>query len=236
MGFIFISSASSVKSKQALADFFSLMSVTALHHCSVYLMGTSCVGHFPLDIFAPDISPRQFPLWTFPPPISADIGHSPLCSQFVSVNCRRQKHQTKTAKPAAYFATFGSKFWYCEIVTSYFPLWFVWKFCQCLICDHVHSVGGLQNTDSSNKQLLVATLSARHKYMFVFGFFHILVCICCAETSSQCSSRHAVLSLLLCHFHHQQLTIYGMQFKNPLAPVLPECQQVTYKIDVWSSH
>ena len=33
-----------------------------------------------------------------------------------------------------------------------------------LICDHVTSVGGLKNTDNSNKALLLAASSARRKY------------------------------------------------------------------------
>ena len=34
-----------------------------------------------------------------------------------------------------------------------------------IICDHVTSVGGLQNSDASNKHLLMAVSSARQKYM-----------------------------------------------------------------------
>ena len=34
-----------------------------------------------------------------------------------------------------------------------------------LICDHVTSVGGLKNIDTSNKALLLAASSARRKYM-----------------------------------------------------------------------
>jgi len=34
-----------------------------------------------------------------------------------------------------------------------------------LVCDHVGTVGGLQNIDSSNKKLLMAASSARQKYM-----------------------------------------------------------------------
>jgi len=35
-----------------------------------------------------------------------------------------------------------------------------------LICDHVTSVGGLKNIDTSNKALLLAASSARLKYMY----------------------------------------------------------------------
>ena len=34
-----------------------------------------------------------------------------------------------------------------------------------LICDHVTSMGGLKNIDTSNKALLLAASSARRKYM-----------------------------------------------------------------------
>jgi len=34
-----------------------------------------------------------------------------------------------------------------------------------IICDHVASVGGLQNIDASDKQLLLAASSARQKYL-----------------------------------------------------------------------
>jgi hypothetical protein len=34
-----------------------------------------------------------------------------------------------------------------------------------IICDHISSVGGLQNIDPSNKQLLLAAVSARQKYL-----------------------------------------------------------------------
>lgn len=33
-----------------------------------------------------------------------------------------------------------------------------------MICDHIHSVGGINNLDVSNKQVLMYCASARHKY------------------------------------------------------------------------